>query len=267
MKLTMLGTGMAMVTACYNTCFALEEKGENFLIDGGGGNGILVQMAKAGIDWKAVHHMFITHKHIDHIMGILWVIRKIGQGINRGEYEGCLEIYGHDEVIHIVKKMADTLLQKKIKKHFGSKINFQVVEDGEYRQILHHKVTFFDIHSTKDKQFGFTIEYAEGKRLTCCGDEPYNDQNSQYVCGSEWLMLEAFCMYGEADIFKPYEKHHSTVKEACEQAEALQIPNLILYHTEDSHIEQRKELYGAEGRQYYRGNLCVPDDLEQYVLT
>lgn len=74
-------------------------------------------------------------------------------------------------------------------------------------------------------------------------------------------------MYREADIFKPYEKHHSTVKEACEQAETLQIPNLILYHTEDTHIERRKELYGAEGRKYYHGNLCVPDDLEQYVLT
>ena len=162
--------------------------------------------------------------------------------------------------------MADTLLQDKIKKHIGSRICFQVVEDKESRQILGHAVTFFDILSTKDKQYGFTIEYTKGKRLTCCGDEPYNDQNSQYIEGSEWLMLEAFCMYGEADAFKPYEKHHTTVKEACEQAEALHIPNLILYHTEDTHIEQRKELYSAEGRQYYHGNLCVPDDLESYLL-
>ena len=41
MKLTMLGTGMAMVTKCYNTCFALQQEGETFLIDGGGGNTIL----------------------------------------------------------------------------------------------------------------------------------------------------------------------------------------------------------------------------------
>ena len=79
-------------------------------------------------------------------------------------------------------------------------------------------------------------------------------------------MLEAFCMYGEADIFKPYEKHHTTVKEACEQAQMLQIPNLILYHTEDSHIAQRKDMYSAEGKAYYQGNLCVPDDLESYEL-
>ena len=83
MRLTMLGTGMAMVTACYNTCFVLEEKEESLLVDGGGGNGVLVQMERAGIDWKSVHHIIITHKHIDHIMGILWVIRKIGQGIHK----------------------------------------------------------------------------------------------------------------------------------------------------------------------------------------
>ena len=267
MKLTMLGTGMAMVTACYNTCFALEEKGESFLVDGGGGNGILVQLKKAGIDWKSIHHIFITHKHIDHIMGILWIIRKIGQGINKGEYLGTVDLYGHDEVIRILENMADILLQDKIKKHIGSRIRFQVVEDGESRQILGHKVTFFDILSKKDKQYGFTIEFDKEKRLTCCGDEPYNNQNSQYVEGSDWLMLEAFCMYGEANIFKPYEKHHTTVKEACEQAEALHIPNLILYHTEDTHISRRKELYGAEGRKYYHGNLCVPDDLESYILS
>ena len=266
MRLTMLGTGMAMVTACYNTCFVLEEKEESLLVDGGGGNGVLVQMERAGIDWKSVHHIIITHKHIDHIMGILWVIRKIGQGIHKGEYAGRVDIYGHDEVIRILMHMADTLLQDKIKKHIGSRICFQVVEDKESRQILGHAVTFFDILSTKDKQYGFTIEYTKGKRLTCCGDEPYNDQNSQYVKGSEWLMLEAFCLDGEAAVFDPYEKHHSTVKEACERAQELEIPNLILYHTEDTHMERRKELYEAEGRQYYRGNLCVPDDLESYVF-
>ena len=266
-QLYVFGTGNATVTRCYNTCFAIQNS-ENrfFMVDTGGGNGILVQLAKAGIDWKSIHHIFITHKHIDHIMGVLWVIRKIGQGINRGEYEGCVEIFGHDQVIPILQDMADTLLQDKIKKHIGSRINFRVVQDGENRQILGHEATFFDILSTKDKQYGFTIEYGEGKRLTCCGDEPYNDQNSQYVKGSEWLMLEAFCLDGEADVFDPYEKHHSTVKEACERAQELEIPNLILYHTEDTHMERRKELYEDEGRQNYRGKLCVQDELESYIF-
>ena len=45
-------------------------------------------------------------------------------------------------------------------------------------------------------------------------------------------------------------------------ATELQIPNLVLWHTEDKQIARRKELYTAEGNEYYSGNLLVPDDRE-----
>ena len=47
MKLIMLGTGNAMVTRCYNTCFALQEGEDFLLVDAGGGNGILRQLQDA----------------------------------------------------------------------------------------------------------------------------------------------------------------------------------------------------------------------------
>ena len=80
-------------------------------------------------------------------------------------------------------------------------------------------------------------------------------------------MLEAFCLDGEAAVFDPYEKHHSTVKEACERAQELEIPNLILYHTEDKNIARRKELYLAEGKPHFSGKLYVPEDLEVIPLN
>jgi ribonuclease Z len=40
----------------------------------------------------------------------------------------------------------------------------------------------------------------------------------------------------------------------------------VLYHTEDKNIANRKRLYTEEGRQYYHGNLFVPDDLETILL-
>ena len=38
MELIMLGTGNAMVTRCYNTCFVLRSGEQHLLVDGGGGN-------------------------------------------------------------------------------------------------------------------------------------------------------------------------------------------------------------------------------------
>ena len=101
------------------------------------------------------------------------------------------------------------------------------------RTILTYPVTFFDIHSTKAKQYGFTTILENGKKLTCAGDEPYHPACAAYVEGSDWLLHEAFCLYSQRDTFQPYEKHHSTVKDACELASSLQIPNLVLWHTED----------------------------------
>ena len=39
-----------------------------------------------------------------------------------------------------------------------------------------------------------------------------------------------------ASASKPYEKHHSTVKDACELAQGLGIPHLVLWHTEDRRL-------------------------------
>ena len=72
-------------------------------------------------------------------------------------------------------------------------------------------------------------------------------------------------MYSEADTYKPYEKHHSTVKDACELAQKLNVKNLVLYHTEDKTVN-RKEVYAKEGKPYFKGNLFIPDDLETLEL-
>lgn len=266
MDITMLGTGNALVTECYNTCFVLHEKEQYFMVDGGGGNGVLHQLKRAGIDWKKVRTIFVTHKHIDHILGIIWMMRRICQAMSQGQYEGEAVIYAHEEVIGLLREMAEKLLQKKQTCFLGERLHLVTVEDGEKKTILGRQVTFFDIHSTKAKQFGFCMELGNGEKLTCCGDEPYTDCEKRYAQNSTWLLHEAFCLHGQADIFHPYEKHHSTVKDASELAESLGVKNLLLYHTEDQNIRKRKELYLAEGKNYYQGNLFVPDDLETLHL-
>lgn len=266
MKLTMLGTGNAMVTECYNTCFALTEGGEHFLVDGGGGGTILRQLKHADMDWKDIHHIFITHKHVDHLLGLVYLVRVICQNMKQGKYEGEAFIYGHAEVLSMLEEIARLLLQENQTKFIGDRLHLVVVRDGESCEILGHKVTFFDIHSTKARQFGFSLMLDETEKLTCCGDEPYNDFEEVYAKDSKWLLHEAFCLCRQADVFKPYEKHHSTVKEACETAKKLNVKNLILYHTEDKNILRRKELYTEEGRQFYDGNLYVPEDFEWFEL-
>ena len=266
MKLTMLGTGNALVTECYNTCFVISDEKKHFLVDAGGGNMVLSRLKSAGIDWKDIRDIFVTHKHIDHILGVIWMIRLICQNMNKNQYEGDVYLYGHDEVIALLRELSERLLQKKQSDLLGKRVHLITVGDGETKEIIGRQVTFFDIRSTKAKQYGFSMKLGDGEKLTCCGDEPYNESEYAYAKGSKWLLHEAFCLHSQADIFHPYEKHHSTVKDACELAAHLGAENLLLYHTEDKNIEKRKELYQEEGRNYFHGNLFVPDDLESLEL-
>lgn len=266
MNITMLGTGNALVTECYNTCFIISDENRHFMVDGGGGSELLRRLKYTNHDWKEIKEIFITHKHIDHLMGIIWMVRMICQYIRQGEYEGDAFIYGHKDVIELVREMSEKLLSKKETQFIGKRLHMIVVEDGETRSIIGKSVTFFDVQSTKAKQYGFCMELGNGEKLTCCGDEPYNDYEYKYARGSKWLLHEAFCLHSQADIFHPYEKHHSTAKDAGELAQKLDVKNLLLYHTEDSNMKERKELYSAEAKQHFQGRVYVPDDLETIEL-
>lgn len=265
-ELYVFGTGNAQATRCYNTCFAIRDGEEFFMVDAGGGNGILRILDDMKVDLSHIHHIFVTHEHTDHILGIVWMVRMIATAMRKGNYEGELRIYCHQDLVDTISTICRLTMLAKFHRMIGDRIFLVPVEDGETVHILDYDVIFFDILSTKTRQFGFTTTLKNGLKFTCAGDEPYNPDCRAYVEGSSWLLHEAFCLYRDRDRFEPYEKHHSTVKDACELAEGLNIPNLVLWHTEDKNLKDRKELYTAEGREYYHGNLMVPEDGEIITL-
>ena len=105
-----------------------------------------------------MREIFVTHKHVDHLLGIVWMIRMICQNISRGKYEGEAWIYGHDEVIAVMKNMAYQLFSEKETKYMDDRLHMVVVKDGEERILMGKKITFFDIGSTKAKQYGFCMD-------------------------------------------------------------------------------------------------------------
>ena len=259
-KITMLGTGNATVTQCYNTCFVLQTPSTRLLVDAGGGNGVLGRLAKAGISIADVHHLFVTHAHTDHVLGVIWVIRMVAQC--KG-YEGILNVYGNDKVMKVVKTIIDMILAKKQLAKVAERVVFHELQDGDAFEVGDMRLRCFDIHSTKEKQFGFRAELPGGTVLACLGDEPYNPLNRSLVEHADWLMCEAFCLYADRDVFKPYEKCHSTALDAGKLADELGVSNLILYHTEEKTLSTRKVNYAAEARENFAGKVFVPDDLEE----
>ena len=71
----MLGTGHGKALKCYNYCFLLKFNNTNLLVDSGGGNQIINQLKKANIKIEDIDNVFISHSHMDHILGLIWMIR------------------------------------------------------------------------------------------------------------------------------------------------------------------------------------------------
>ena len=70
-------------------------------------------------------------------------------------------------------------------------------------------------------------------------------------------------LWKEAEEYNPIQKHHhSTVKFVAELCKELNVKNVIMSHTVDTDLENRKILFTEDAHKYYNGNVFVPNDLE-----
>ncbi len=262
-KITMLGTGHAMVTECYNTCFIIDNHGEKLLVDAGGGNGILKQFKNAGESFIDIRNIFITHVHTDHILGAVWVIRKIVSLMFEGKYKDNLRVYIGAESEKLLRRICEETLFEGYLPYYNDRVSYITISDGHNYSACGMDITVFDLHSYKLQQFGFKATFSDGYTLCCLGDEPINNISSKIVSGCDLLMSEAYCLYEDRDIFSPYTKRHTTVKDAAILASNAGARSLLLYHCEDSDVSSRKARYKNEAGRYFKGIVYVPDDLDK----
>lgn len=266
-RLIALGTGTALTYHHHCTFFVLDDGENYFLVDGGGGNESILCFTALSLDCTKFHYGFLSHEHTDHLFGMIYVLRMITYLIEQGKYEGDFTLYCCDVTAEKFNAICQLLLRPSEKNLIGKRFHLVVVADQEEREILGYRFRFFDIHSTKAKQYGFQMWYDCGKLLTFLGDEPLRDGCEQYIERADWMLSEAFCLYAEREIYKPEQYHHATVRQAAENARRGNVKNLVLWHTEDeTTFGIRKERYTEEAKLYFNGNVFVPEDGEILML-
>lgn len=266
MKLKILGTGAAFATKYNNTSFLIIDEDEYFLVDGMGGSAILRAFRENNLSWTKLHNAYLSHQHTDHLLGMIWVIRYIASLMIDGKYESNFNLFLHKELKNKVINICKEVLKPAEIELLNKKIKFVVVNDNDSLEILNMKFTFFDIHSTKAKQFGFRVDYGN-HNFVFCGDEPINKLNEKYIINTDLLLLEAYCLDKDSNIYHPHEIHHNTVKESSLSAERLNVKKLLLYHTEDETTYNfRKELYTEEAKKYFSKEVLVPEDYDEIEL-
>lgn len=263
-NIIMLGTGHGATTDLYNTCFVIQNESGVFLIDTGGGIEVIKRLSQSNIELGDVKNIFISHSHTDHILGLIWMFKKLYSKVIEGKIKSKINLYCNDVVYKTINSIAPQILDVYYEK-VKEVINYVILNNGDKYEINGINYEFFDILAKGTKQFGFE-GYIDGNRFVFLGDEPLNDKVKERVRGADYVTHEAFCLDKESAIFHPYEKNHSTALSVAEVMNDLDVHNIILYHTEESHKDERKKLYEEEAKSVYKGNVIVPDDLEVIKL-
>ena len=261
-KIVMLGTGNGGTLDLFNTCFVIQNEKGDFLVDTGGGIDVIKRLKQVGIDYKSLRNIFISHSHTDHILGIFWLFKIISRDAMHGLITDKINVYCNDVVYEAIKGVSKYVLPDKLMDAIYNVVNFVILNDGDTYNINGVDYTFFDVHAKGTKLFGFEC-VLNNKKLAFLGDETLNPDLYDKIRGFDYVMHEAFCLDSEENIFHAYEKHHSTTKSVGETMNKLNIKNLILYHTEDTHKDNRHDLYTKEAQTYFNGKVIVPDDLDE----
>lgn len=265
-KIIMLGVGNGGPLELYNTCFVVQNEMGNFLVDTGGSIEIIKRLNESNIDYKEIKNIFISHSHTDHILGIFWLFKKISRDVMHGNIAEKINLYCNDVVYEAIKGVAKYILPDKLMKAIYSIVDFHILNDGDKYDINGVTYTFFDIQAKGTKQYGFEC-ILNDKKFAFLGDETLNPSLYERFRDYDYVMHEAFCLDSEENIFHAYEKNHSTTKSVSEVMNKLNVKNLILYHTEESHKDSRKELYTKEAQEFFNGRVIVPDDLETIEIV
>lgn len=265
-KLIFLGTGHALAYHCYTTCLALTDGAHTFVTDGGGGNGVFMQMERAKMRPDDVTDLFISHAHTDHLIGAIWLVRVIGHQFDRSGRTTPLHVYGHASVLETFRTICNLLVGGQVLSHFDKDIIFHAVESGDTHTIGHWQVTFFDTGAAKTTQYGWRATLENGKTLVFLGDEPLTDVGLPYAKNADYLVHEAMCLEADADKYHPHRIHHSSVVDAANNATRAGAKHLILFHAEDKDLDTRKARYTAEAAAHFDGPVDAPDDLDVFIL-
>ena len=225
----------------------IENENNYFLVDTGCSNRVLDNLKYANIELNKIHNVFISHKHMDHLLGLFWILRQITILIKKKEYNGKLNIYCNEEVSNIIMTLYKMLLRKSQVDIIDNFINVITVKDNETKVIDGIKYTFFDTKTNEVNLYGFEA-IIKNKKLVFLGDEKCNPINYGRLYNVDQSGIGA--------------STHSSVEDVVNNLKGKQIKKLILYHSKNNDKIDKKFEFEKVGNELFDGKVIVPNDLE-----
>src|SRR4029453_16923284 len=185
MKLTILGSGTGVPNGSRNSAgYFVEMPDARLMMDCGAGT--VHSLARFGVPWEQMTHLFISHFHVDHVgeLASLFFAFRYGMKTERSEPLTVIGPVGLDRVIEGLRSA------------FGAKIfepkfplNLRMVSPGECVQLGIDSSLSVTRSVHTSESLAVRIE-CKGRALCYTGDTAYDAELARFFSGAELLIAQ-----------------------------------------------------------------------------
>jgi ribonuclease Z len=194
---TLLGTGTPQPSIeRFGAATLVEAGGRHFLFDCG--RGAAQRIWQKGIPLGKVSHVFLTHLHSDHVVGLpdLWLTGWLGT--NFGRRTAPLDLYGPEGVSRLAEGLThafawDIAVRSPLNTQPDSStlLRAQTIQEGIVYDRDGVRITAFRVDHADNipEAYGYRLDHA-GRSVVISGDTRYNDNLIRHAKGTDVLVHE-----------------------------------------------------------------------------
>ncbi|HYQ83447.1 MAG TPA: MBL fold metallo-hydrolase [Rubrobacter sp.] len=251
-RLTFLGTGDALNGERAQSGLALPlSGGETMLIDTSSGTVLLGRLEAAGIPLESVRHLFLSHRHFDHVGGFAPLLATLAS-----LPEASLVVHAAPDTLRALRQLLDLTLPG-AEGWLGERLGWRELIPGKPTEVGETEVTPFSLDHGLEC-VGFRIAQPGAVAALSVDTRPTREI-AENASGADLLVHDAYGPRGAAE--QAHAMGHSTATEAGEAARAAGVRRLVLTHLRSSRFVDPAAL-AAEAETVFGGPVSAAQDLE-----
>jgi len=251
-RLTFLGTGDSLNGERAQASVALPLAGdETMLVDTSSGTVLLGRLAEAGISLESVRHLFLSHRHFDHVGGFAPLLATLAS-----LPEASLLVHAAPDTLRALRNLLDLTLPGS-EGWMGDRLGWHELVPGKPTEVGGVEVTPYALDHGLEC-VGFRVAQADAVAVFAVDTRPTREI-VENAMGADLLVHDA---YGPQSA--PEQAHamgHSTAADAGEAARAAGVRRLVLTHLRSSRFVDPQVL-AAEAEAAFGGPVSAAGDLD-----
>jgi len=251
-RLIFLGTGDSLNPERAQTSLAVPLAGdETMLIDASSGTVLLGRLEAAGIPLESVRHVFVSHRHFDHIGGLAPLLTALAAAP-----EASLTVYAASETLRALRSYLDLTIPG-AEGWLGERLGWHELVPGKPTEVGETEITPFMI-SHGLECVGFRVARADSVAVFAVDTRPCPEVVAN-ASGADLLVHDTYGPQSAAE--RAHAMGHSTATEAGEAARAAGVLRLVLTHLRASRFVDPESLV-AEAESAFGGPVKAAEDLD-----